>query len=144
MLNGTQINTEIIKQVAGSKNCYSVAAAMALKLSVKEVEEELLPAIAPYSTSQISSLMIKHGLYLGAFFTVPGGIITDEKVKYTIDVDLKELEAFIIVESETQNTGQTHAIYWDGEKTYDPNPLVDYNRSLLSYKISQIIPICKL
>ncbi len=38
----------------------------------------------------------------------------------------------------------THAIYWDSEKIYDPDPLVKIFKPLSDYDILAWIPIIKL
>lgn len=133
-----------MKQKLGSNNCFAVAAAMALKMSVEEVESELLPAIAPYSDRDIYKLMLNNGYVCGFIAEYPEGnkqLTINSKIGFIHPIS--EIEAFIIVRSETYEY-QTHAIYWDMEDVHDPNPNTSDGRRLDTYTVLNIIPIHKL
>jgi len=134
-----------LKQKPGSVNCYGVAAAMALNIPIEEITNELLPSIAPYNDRDIYRLMLSHGYVCGVILSYKSR--KNQFSEYDtlgFRMTLAETEAFIIVASETQPAPTTHAIYWDGKKVFDPNPLVENGRALKTYNITDIIPITKL
>ena len=133
-----------MKQKFGSVNCYAVAAAMALNVSVEEVEKELLPDVAPYSDRDIYRLMLNNGYCCGFIVEYPDGnheLTNSSEIGFIYPIN--KMEAFIIVKSETY-AGHTHALYWDGNSIHDPNPKTADGRSLNSYNVLNIIPIHKL
>ena len=145
-VKATTIPVTELKQLPGSVNCYAVAAAMAINISVEEVESELLPSIAPYSDIEIYKLMLNNGYYVGCIIE-----IKEENRKVLEPTDnigfycqLKNQEAFLVVESETKPKPNTHTLYWDGKQIYDPNPLTENGRPLNSYKVINVLPINKL
>jgi hypothetical protein len=82
-----------------------------------------------------------HGYYPGALFQV-----AHDKVKknssFKVKVSPEDGPALVYVKSE-RTKNDLHAIYWDGEKIYDPNPFVKHGRPLSEYKIEDWVPIRK-
>ena len=60
----------------------------------------------------------------------------------SIKISPEDGPALVNVESERHKDG-LHAIYWDGESVYDPNPYTKDGRPLSSYKINCWVPIRK-
>lgn len=132
-----------LKQLPGSINCYSVCMAMALGKSVEEIESKLLPAIAPYSDQDMYRLMIQYGYSVGFIFSnIPySKLFNEDNVGFQFRI--KDIEAFIAVESETIKNG-SHAIYWRNNKVYDPNPNTENGRDISSYRITEILPVWEM
>lgn len=128
-----------LKQKKGSVNCYAVVVAMLLELSIEEVETKLLPNVAPFSDIEIYKLLLNYGYVLGG-----GGIMLDPNIKYSdnyffgYSFRLQNQKAFIIVKSQTLPEPNTHVIFWDGEKIFDPNPDVIDGVLLEDYNIIEI------
>ena len=130
-----------MKQHPKSRNCIAVCAAMAVGSDLRELEKTIGKQ-NEYSDSDIYLYLLLHGYYPGVLVEVK-----HDKVKtnssFKVKVSPQDGPALVYVKSE-RSKHDLHAIYWDGEKVYDPNPFTKHGRSLTSYKIEDWVPIRKI
>jgi len=82
----------------------------------------------------------RYGFIMGIGLDVP--TVCDEGTS----VRLLDCVSYIAVESpskEVRDRGASHAIFWDGEKVYDPDPAAK-DPEITDYKILHVFPIVKL
>lgn len=129
-----------MKQHPKSRNCIAVCAAMAVGSDLRELHRTIGKK-DEYSDLDIYQYLMAHGYYPGALFQVE-----HDKVKknssFKIKVSPEDGPALVYVKSE-RSKHDLHAIYWDGEKIYDPNPFVKHGRPLSDYSIEDWVPIRK-
>lgn len=131
-----------IKQAPGSDDCVACVAAMATGTSVKRFREVMGDG-GPYSDWQFSAYCMLYGFIVGIGARWDRSPFDPDKEKMGIGLDLADIPAYVIVDSETRS-GIEHSVYWDTKQVLDPNPLVLNPRKLSSYKIMNVFPICKL
>lgn len=83
-----------------------------------------------------------HGIYL-ASYAIPSKkeymvLYPDNEINVVWPVN--DRPALLVVQSERFD-GKLHAVFWDGEKVFDPNPLVEKPREISSYKIMEFWPL---
>lgn len=116
-----------LKQEPGSKNCVAVVAAMAFNCEVEEFED-FIGRKEGYRDSDFARFAISKGFFVGMPFTHPN-VDTDELV---LKINVHDAPAYLIVEGES---GELHAVYWDGQNVWDPNPTAADNKPLSEYNI---------
>ena len=122
------------------RNCIALCAAMAVGSDLRELEKTIGKQ-KEYSDSDIYLYLLLHGYYAGVVFEVKHNKVKTNS-SFKVKVSPEDGPAFVYVKSE-RSKHDLHAIYWDGEKLYDPNPFVKHGRSLSEYKIEDWVPIRK-
>lgn len=96
-----------------------------------------------HSADDAIIFLAHHGIFL-AMYAIPGDGNEYMTLGGKEDLDFKMCivgrPALVTVLSE-RFEGKLHAVLWDGEKVFDPSPLVIGPRSLDSYKIVEIWPL---
>lgn len=123
-----------LKQKPGSKNCVAIVAAMAFDCEVDEFERFAGECGEGYSDSDFVRFALSKKCLVGMPFSAPVG---DE---LTLRMSVYDTKAYVIVKGENG----LHAVYWDGQYIYDPNPTNGDRRDLKDYKILFWYPILKL
>jgi hypothetical protein len=133
---------ETIKQAPGLKDCMACVAAMATGTTVEDYKkychEEDLSA---YQDLTFIRYLWYRGFMAGFYFGGDGvhGEITVEQLGC---VDISRGPALLCVESAHKwvvESGNSHAVYWDGKMIHDPNP--DWTPDDGPYKIISVLPI---
>lgn len=136
------LQDENLKQEIGSKNCVAVVAAMAFSSTVLEFEQFAKRSEeGSFKDSDLIKFGISKGYYVGAGFDFPFANGVNNKIVAVHDIN--NSPAYLIVESES-NPDKTHALYWDGQKIFDPNPLVNDGRPIKEYNVLGWYPIHKI
>lgn len=133
-----------MKQKKGSRNCVAVVACMATGCTI----EEFNSFVGHNGEKGIIDLeFYKFLLHKG--FVVGLGIesgwneklFIDEKTKIIhLEYNIYKYPAFLVVKSEAYPENG-HAVYWDGNKVWDPNPIVLDGLPLSNYTIYRWFPI---
>jgi len=123
-----------------SRDCIAVCAAMAVGSDLKELHKTIGKK-NEYADSDIYLYLLLHGYFAGALFKVNHDTVKTNS-SFKVKVSPQDGPALVYVKSE-RCKNDLHAIYWDGEKLYDPNPYVKHGRALSEYKIEDWIPIRK-
>jgi len=148
-----------MKQNSGDKRCVAIVTALATKRPVKDFEDWCNHK-PPYSELEMATFLFMNGLAcnlgLGKDYFYSEIDVSDSEGKeillspkfeltaeheVTISFKIKDIPAIFIVES---GSDETHALYWDGEMLYDPNPMTPNGRPFSSYKILKYFPIIKV
>lgn len=146
---------------SGSNMCVAVTAAMAFD-STPEKFMLFTDGVPPYSDLDFVRYALKEGYICG--FGIPRDAfvkkidVGDSGDKFdTLEVQreltpesvieikfkLKDYPAYIVVEG-ANGSEMEHAIYWDGNQVFDPDPMIENGRPLSEYKILRYFPIMKL
>ena len=135
--------TKPLKQARGDKRCVSFTAAMATGTTPEEFERFVsgLPdphrrSEPPYEDIHVYSYLLSLGYLCGLGFVQPEQ--TDGVIRMQYDV--RSHPAYLVV----QGPSCEHAIYWDGNQIYDPNPDTKNGMDPSSYKINLWVPIYRL
>lgn len=135
--------TKPLKQARGDKRCVSFTAAMATGTTPEQFERFVsgLPdphrrSEPPYEDIHVYSYLLSLGYLCGLGFVQPEQ--TDGVIRMQYDV--RSHPAYLVV----QGPSCEHAIYWDGNKIYDPNPDTKNGMDPSSYKINLWVPIYRL
>jgi len=129
-----------MKQHPKSRDCIAICAAMAVGSDLKELHKTIGKQ-EEYSDSDIYMYFLYHGYYAGAIFEVKHDVVKTNS-SFKVKVSPQDGPALVYVKSE-RTKHDLHAIYWDGEQVYDPNPFTKHGRALSSYKITDWVPIKK-
>lgn len=128
-----------LKQKAGSKNCVAVVAAMAFNVPVEEFENFIGLKEEGYTDADFAKFGLEKGFFIGVPFAFP-----DPKEKDLVcKINMHDAPAYVVVVSENI-PGERHAVYWDGQNIWDPNPTAPDLRPVEEYKIILWYPIVKL
>ena len=131
---------EVLKQEKGDSNCTGVTAAMAFNCSIPEVKE-FMGHEPPYSTIEFVQFAMSKGYSVGIGAGDKEGLkLENDTDNLVIEIPVKGQPAFVVVNS-FYFPGKTHAIYWDGDKVYDPCPCVKDHLPLSSYEVRMFMPI---
>lgn len=129
-------------------SCVTCVAAMATRthpdLFVKFVQalhpdQEIKP---PYSDIDLQKYLLEFGMIIG----IGAGTVSRDNEGTLVgeaSFDVKDYPAYVSVKSERDDKYE-HALYWDGSKLWDPNPLSQNGRDPLSYSIVGWWPIIDL
>ena len=132
-----------IKQKRGSRACIAAVTAMATRTTIKEFKKFIGHESGDdgYSKRDLMLYLITKGYSVGTSFHNYGSPFKINKTG-TLRVEMKPIRApaYIVVESENYKNGH-HALYWDGERVFDPLPDVKDGKPLRSYKITAWSPI---
>jgi len=150
-----------MKQNSGDQRCIAIVAALATASMPSEFEN-FIKSDPPYSEHQFSEFLFSKGLAcslgFGRELFYDDLNVTDslkeevlpvakqplnKDTEITMTYKIGDYPALFIVEAEVDNE-KNHAIYWNGERVFDPNPMTPNNRSLSSYKILNYFPIINL
>ena len=132
-----------MKQMLDEKRCVSCVAAMATGTTIEEFEN-FIGSDPPYSDADLCKYLLHKNYVLGGQgFTNLQEVTLDEDTLLRTEWQMRNIPCYLVVESETQ-TEAPHAIYWDGEKVWDPNPRTQDGRILRSYKILIVFRITKI
>lgn len=132
-----------MKQIQGSKNCLAIVGCMATQTSIEDFEKECGTCPSDgYQQIDLYRYLLKCGFIVGMGMITEHLHLTDFD-KITAEVVIHGFPAYLSVKSENIS-GAGHAIYWDGKKICDPNPLVADGRPLSAYKIEHWFPINKI
>lgn len=130
-----------MKQIKGSKNCVAIVACIATGSTVDEFES--ICGKHPdggYSDQDINKFLVHKGYFMGVGFSELKGKITDKTTHISLEINIKDFPAYVVVKSKTYKE-KTHAIFWDGEKIFDPSPVIKNGMPLESYEIFSWFPI---
>jgi len=130
-----------MKQHPKSRNCIAICAAMAVGSDLSELHKTIGKK-EEYSDSDIYLYLLLHGYYAGVLFEVKHNKVKTNS-SFKVKVSPEDGPALVYVASE-RSKHDLHAIYWDGEKIYDPNPFVKHGRALNEYKIEDWVPVRKI
>jgi len=150
-----------MKQALGDNRCLAIVAAMITKTAPREFEM-YCDHKPPYSEFEFAQFLFTKGMSCSMgirgeeFYSLIDVTDSESKnppeflkqLKETLNKDTKVTISFTLgtypavfsVRSEG-NPKDTHAIFWDGEKVHDPNPLVLDGRRLDEYEILSYFPI---
>lgn len=130
-----------MKQIRGSKNCVVVVASMATGLPIDDFESSMKAnPDGSYTDYDFAFYMINRGYVIGVGSFKPQQYANfNDNKEIIVSFKINDYPAYVVVESETGN--DTHVIYWNKEKVYDPNPDVEDGRPLDDYKIISWYPI---
>jgi len=129
------------KQEYDSKNCVAYVAAKAFNTSVEEFEK-FIGKKDRYSDVDFCSFALNHNHFVGVVFMYPE--IDDTNNVLQTQMTINDSPAYLVVQS-AYSPSEQHAVYWDGQKIYDPDPeaagagLSDYNL-IAWYPILKIDP----
>ena len=137
--------TTRIKQSKNSSSCMCCVACMATGTSVEEFKEFIKPRIrGPFTDLHLYSYLLSRGYAVGTGIDFKNGTTFSNK-NNTIRFKLKlyELPGYLVVKSH-RFKNVLHAVYWDGENIFDPNPYMPDNPDLSLYIILQWFPITQI
>ena len=134
--------TTRIKQSKNSTSCVACVAAMATNTTVEEFKEFVKPRIrGPYTDLHLYSYLLSKGYTIGVVIDCKKGIVvSDKKAILKTEFKLFEYPAYVGVKSHRVKDC-SHAVYWDGENIFDPNPYMQDNPDLSLYTILRWYPI---
>lgn len=135
-----------MKQSIDSTDCIAVVAAMITKKPLSDFKSQYNPdSQGCYSEKQLCDYLLHNGFgrVMGVGFHPENYKITGKNPKMLAEIKIKGQPAYVVVKSERQKEG-LHAVYWDGNKLWDPNPETEDGRKLSTYKILSWFPIQKL
>ncbi len=99
-------------------SCLACVLAMIVGESEQYVLDWFQYIDTPYNDEDAFIFLAHHGFYLALYCKLLKGDISLNIVN--VKMDLSNHAVYFIVESE-RFKDKTHAIYWDGNKLYDPN-----------------------
>src|SRR5690554_3997307 len=126
----------MLKQNSGDKTCLAIVSAMATGTLPNEFYDSFPEIRPPYNMAHVAEYFKKHDLITGIGFPVLEVQGSDVSSVFS----LSKIPAIIIVKRTEQ---EDHAIYWDGEKVFDPDPLTKNGRPLNSYDVKFVFTIIK-
>ena len=152
-----------MKQNTGDQRCLAFVAAAATDTPVEDFENSISHP-PPYTEMEFFKYLADKGYFCGLGFsgemfykdidvtdslsttkpeiikTLKYGDLTKDTV-LELTIRLGNFQALFTVQNEF--TAQYHAIYWDGERVYDPSPMTGSNKKLRDYNIIAFFPIIK-
>jgi hypothetical protein len=128
-----------IKQETMSE-CVKCVAAMATGTTLQEARAEM-GAYPDGSCDDFDFMVycVKRGV-------LPGGAPYEFDGKLPDYVDftaMQKMPAYVFVKSE-RLPGKSHAIYWDGNQVFDPNPIAQDGRPITDYEVLGWWPLFKM
>ena len=97
----------------------------------------------PYSDLDLYRYLLSKGYAVGIGFYNNVGHTFKPDGKLRIEFPIKKFPAYVLVKSK-RFKGLVHAVYWNGERVLDPNPLIKKDGfPLEEYKIIAWFPIVK-
>lgn len=151
---------KMLKQNSGDKACVAVVAAMAFETSVAHFKH-VIQKEPPYTDLDFMKYAFENNSIMGfgisEQFFIKEIDVTDSESKVkpeilgvkrdvhpetivSIKFQLKDFPAYVVVKAEL-NDELEHAVYWDGNTVWDPNPTSKNNRPLSDYFILRWYPI---
>ena len=134
-----------IKQSKNSASCISCVACMATNTTVKEFKEFIKPRIrGPFPDLYLYSYLLSKGYTVGIGIDFrDGATFFNKNTTIKFKLQLYESPAYLVVKSHRVDK-VLHAVYWDGEHIFDPNPYMPNNPDLSLYTILHWYPITKI
>lgn len=134
--------TKVIKQ-RDRLSCVACVACMATGTKLSEFRKFFGDKKPPYSDLDCAKYLIEHGYWMGIGFNNSHGTLSPDDV-IQINLPLRVLPAYVVVKSH-RFPGMPHSVYWDGEKIFDSNPLVEGDGlPLEDYEVIYWMPIYKV
>ena len=136
-----------MKQITGSKNCVAIVACMATGCKPYDVDVFLNKNTSEEGITDLEfyKFMMHKGYVIGIGIEglwSEGLNIPNGKAILSLKYRVNKHPAYLIVQSET-NPEYAHAIYWDGDKIWDPNPSAKDGRDIGEYEIFRFFPIIR-
>lgn len=133
---------EGLKQISGDKRCVSFVAAMATGTTPEEFERFVSEmkgygrSEPPYEDIHVYSYLLSKGLLCGLGF-----VAQQPKLgAFTLRYDVMDHPAYLVVAGPSTD----HAVYWDGQHIFDPDPRTSNGRDPNEYHIKLWVPIYKV
>ena len=134
--------TKIIKQ-PDKTSCVACVACMATNTRLVDFKRFFFTKGPPYSDSDCYRYLLSKGYALGIGFKNESNYTFKEDDKLRIEFKLIDYPAYLVVKSK-RFKGMEHAVYWDGERFLDPNPILKQDGlPLKEYEIIAWFPIIK-
>ena len=125
------------KKYSELKDCVARVAVLAFGCTLEEFVDFATPnADDRYYDTEFVKFALSKGYFVGVVFMNP--YLKEGNRVLEVAMNIKDNPAYVVV----KENGNVHAVYWDGEKIVNPDPM--QNKGLELYNILAWYPILKI